>query len=236
MSKTGEFYAIEGSDGSGKSFQARLLSLWYQKNKIDCVLTEEHWRQDVLGQAIDAVVEHKMAKLDPLALQMTFVANRVNHTSVIISPGIEKGSLVITDRYAESTIAYANDEDRVFLINLTNELIKMGKIIRPDLTILIDVPVEVALERLELRRLGKNQVDLNKVVPELVVESTDASKLFCQSIFEKRPKLERVRNNYLERFNRSDERMVIVDGVGTAEEVHERLKTEIRRRSPLAVC
>ena len=118
----------------------------------------------------------------------------------------------------ESTLAYAGETDREILIMLTEEFIRSKKILRPDLSILIDVPVDKIMDRLELRR-------------RMMVGIGDSKAE--SSIFEKKPKLLRVRDNYLERFNKGDENMIIVDGSGTREEVHSRVVEEIQRRGIL---
>ena len=228
MSELGKFIVWEGPDGSGKTNQVVLTSKWLEgEYKIKNVPTAEHWKDDVLGQAIHTVVELKQAKLDSLALQQTFMANRVNHTAMFIKPFLDSGIWVLGDRYNESTINYAPNEYRDMLIRHTKDYEEIGKILIPDLSILVDVPAEEVIRRGEARRDGLRPKNLP---PELLLQSTEASKMGRESIFEKLEEQRRVRNNYLERFSCSDNRKVIVDGVGSFEEVQQRIRNEILRR------
>ena len=87
--------------------------------------------------------------------------------------------------------------------------------------------IEEIIRRGEARRDGLRPKNLP---PELLLQSTEASKMGRESIFEKLEEQRRVRNNYLERFSCSDNRKVIVDGVGSFEEVQQRIRNEILRR------
>jgi len=208
----GKLTEVEGLDGCGKSTQVIALGKRLDSLGIQRVITREHWPEDILGQAIHAVVEIKEAKLDSTALQLTFVGNRINHTIVQIIPALKKGLNVFSDRYLESTLAYADDQDRPIVIALTEMLITRGKILRPDLSILIDVPAEEAMKRLGIRKAGTASGE------------SDTSKVGRQSIFEKEQKLKRVRQNYLERFGCGAENKVIVSGLGSEEEVQMRIR------------
>ena len=218
IEKRGKFIVAEGLDGSGKTEQVRLLTEDLRRRGIDIIPTQEHWRGDILGQVIHKIVELKEEVVEPSAVQLTFIGNRLNHTSSFIEPLLRKGRNVVSDRYLESNLAYAGETDREILIMLTEEFIRSKKILRPDLSILIDVPVDKIMDRLELRR-------------RMMVGIGDSKAE--SSIFEKKPKLLRVRDNYLERFNKGDENMIIVDGSGTREEVHSRVVEEIQRRGIL---
>ena len=228
MSEKGIFVAIDGLDGSGKTVQVLQLTEYFRSAGMDVVPTREHWKEGVWGETIHQVVELKVRKSDKMATQIGFLADRVDHTA-FIKPLLKRGAMVISDRYSEASINYSVGEARAPVIEITDILTRTGYILVPDLYILLDVPVEEAMKRLERRRVG--EVNFRDFPKELIMELNSAEKFGQQSIFEKEEFLRGVRANYLERFSCSkDSTRVITDGVGTFEEVNERIKGEIQRR------
>ncbi len=146
------FIAFEGIDGAGKSTQARMLHEHLSGKGVKNVLTKEH-THGTIGALIDnalynmkkPMVNDRRANL--MALQLLFVADRAEHIYNFIKPKEEKGYVVISDRYLMSTIAYgmASGIERDWLATLNRYFP------RPDLTILIDVDPDNAMERLGKR-------------------------------------------------------------------------------------
>jgi len=143
----GMFIALEGGDGAGKSTQARLLVDALTQAGFDVVLTREPGGTPA-AEAIRAVVlSPEYAGLDPRAEALLFAAARSEHVHRLIRPALERGAIVITDRYVDSSIAYQGvarglGVDVIAEINLWAT---QGTL--PDLTVLLDVDATTGLDR-----------------------------------------------------------------------------------------
>lgn len=142
--KKGLFITFEGIDGCGKSTQARLLADYiFSLSKYNHVLKT---REPYKNQDIRKILQ---SESDPYSQAMKlaemFVKDRQQHVREIIAPNIRNGVHVISDRYSLSTLAYQQAQG----VSL-NELVKMHKgLIIPDLTYIVNVSVETAIERMK---------------------------------------------------------------------------------------
>ncbi len=136
----GIFIAVEGIDGSGTTTHTKLLAEWIEQQNIPVLLTHEPSDSEI-GKLIRIILRDKM--IPPATDALLFAADRVNHTRKQILPALENGSVVISDRYVESSIAYQSSSglpmDWVAQINRFA--------ITPDLTILLDLPPTTGLSR-----------------------------------------------------------------------------------------
>ena len=144
MSQTSRFLVVEGIDGCGKSTQAARLA-----ERLDAVLTFE-MGATALGRAVRELVLGHDTHPSDMAEALLIAADRAQHMAEVVEPALAAGRHVVSDRHAASTLAYQGWgrglplEDLLILV----ELATGGR--RPDLTILLDLPVEVA----EARRAG----------------------------------------------------------------------------------
>ncbi|MCL4388971.1 MAG: dTMP kinase [Candidatus Marsarchaeota archaeon] len=150
--------AFEGLDGSGKTTQARLL---FEKlsQSYSCILTKEPTDGPIGLFARDNMKSstNKDTMENTLLMEAFFIADRIDHVNSVIKPGLESGKVVITDRYVLSTIAYGG----VVGID-TNWLAELNKSFPiPDITFLMDIDTQAAMERLKTRAT-KPQVFENK--------------------------------------------------------------------------
>jgi dTMP kinase len=195
----GQFITLEGPDGSGKTTAARHLVEWLRTRGVDAVLTGEPGGTP-LGDEIRHIVLHHRGvadDLDPRADALLFAAQRAQHVARLIHPALERGAWVVCARFLDSSLAYQGagygiDEGamRELQAFATNGLV-------PDLTVLIDVPVEIGLGR---KRRGK----WNRF------EDTEGAAFF-----------EAVRSAYLGLAAAEPERFRVIDGSGTVPEVDE---------------
>ena len=191
---TGRFITVEGPDGSGKTTAARHLSEWLEARGVECVLTREPGGTP-LGDEIRRLVLHLRDvsdDLDPRADALLFAAGRAQHVARLIRPALERGAWVVSARYSDSSLAYQGAA-------YGNDLTEMRRLqafatggLAPDLTLLVDVPVEVGLERTS-RRAEWNRF-----------EDTEEAAFF-----------ERVRRAYLDLAATEPERIRVVDGSGS---------------------
>jgi dTMP kinase len=192
----GRFITLEGSEGSGKTTAARHLADWLRGRGDEVVLTAEPGGTP-LGEEVRRIVLHLRDVSDDLDVRadaLLYAAARAQHTARLILPALERGQHVVCARYLDSSLAYqgagyGNDPEQMRWLQrfATYDLL-------PDLTILIDVPVEVGLGR-------KRRGEWNRFEDTLAVE-----------FFEK------VRAAYLELAAAEPERFRVVDGSGSVEE------------------
>lgn len=143
----GTFISFEGIEGTGKSTHAKLLCEYLREKGFDAVLTEEPGGTPIgLGiREILLSVEHK--GMTPVVELLLYNASRAQHIREVIMPAIDRGSVVITDRFTDSTIAYQG-YGRGIDLNLIDsiDMIATGRL-RPDITLLLDLDVEAGLKR-----------------------------------------------------------------------------------------
>ncbi|MCD0450454.1 dTMP kinase [Actinocorallia sp. API 0066] len=143
----GLFIAFEGGEGAGKTTQSRLLAIWLRDNGFDVVTTREPGATKV-GMRLRAILlDRETTALSDRAESLLYAADRAQHVAAVVRPALERGSVVITDRYVDSTLAYQGygRELPVEEIRAVNEW-ATGELV-PDLTVLLDVPPTLGLGR-----------------------------------------------------------------------------------------
>lgn len=199
----GRFITLEGPDGSGKTTAARHLADWLSARGLGVVLTHEPGGTPI-GEEIRRLVLHLRDvsdALDPRADALLFAAGRAQHVAVVIGPALKRGDWVVSARFADSSLAYQGHA-------YGNDLEELRRLqhfathgLQPDLTILLDVPVEVGLRR-------KRHGAWNRF------EDTQGIAFF-----------EKVRAGYLALAAAEPQRIRVLDGSGTVDAVD----VEVRR-------
>ena len=141
------FITFEGGEGSGKSTQTRLLYSRLKKLAIPVLLTHEPG-VTALGKKVTGLLKwSKNIKISPISELLLFNASRAQLVDELIKPALATGNIVICDRYYNSTLAYQSYARGLDLrmVKSVNKIGSQGLV--PDLTILLDVPVEKAFER-----------------------------------------------------------------------------------------
>ena len=136
----GLFIAFEGGDGAGKSTQARYLGAHLEGLGDTVILTREPGGTPIGDKLRALVLDHGNGTIDARAEALMFAASRAAHVDQVILPAITRGDIVITDRYIDSSVAYQGSGRELGVTQLRdlNAWATMG--LRPDLTILLDVP------------------------------------------------------------------------------------------------
>ncbi|GAA1022057.1 hypothetical protein Aple_064420 [Acrocarpospora pleiomorpha] len=143
----GMFIAFEGGEGSGKTTQSRLLAIWLRDQGFDVVQTREPGSTKI-GMRLRAILlDSTHQGLSARAETLLYAADRAEHVEKVIRPALYRNSMVVCDRYVDSSLAYQGagrslDTEDVAKVNAwaTGGLV-------PDLTVLIDVPPSVGLRR-----------------------------------------------------------------------------------------
>ncbi|MFA6434309.1 MAG: dTMP kinase [Elusimicrobiales bacterium] len=144
--KRGLFIVFEGPDRSGKSTQARLLVKWLKKKNKEVVLTREPGGTR-LSEKIREILLDPKSKIEPLTELFLYETSRIKHTLSIIKPALKAGKIVVSDRFTMSTTAYQG-HGRGIPIKTVETLNKIATDnLKPDLTIVFDIPDKVFNER-----------------------------------------------------------------------------------------
>jgi len=156
--RRGRFITFEGGEGAGKSTQIRLLADRLDAVKLRAIVTREPGGSPG-AEIIRYIVLAGMGKLlGPEAETLLFAAARDDHVHTVIEPALAQGIWVLCDRFADSTRAYQGALGNVAPAVLNAmERVTIGNL-KPDLTVILDVPVEVGMQRASARR-GKGEPD-----------------------------------------------------------------------------
>jgi dTMP kinase len=148
----GKFISFEGGEGSGKSTQIKLLAERLAVAKLRAIVTREPGGSPG-AEIIRHLVLSGMGKLlGPDAETLLFAAARDDHVRTVIEPALTQGTWVLCDRFSDSTRAYQGQLGKVApgILNAMQR-VTIGDL-KPDLTIILDVPVELGLKRASIRR------------------------------------------------------------------------------------
>ena len=192
----GIFIAFEGGEGTGKSTQSKLLQRWLEQEGETVVLSREPGGTDLGKDLREILLGHETGIISPRAEALLYAADRAHHVFSVIRPGLDRGDVVITDRYFDSSAAYQG-AGRVLNPSEVARISRWAtESLYPTLTILIDVPAEVGLSRLQSR-------------DRLEAEPTEFH--------------ERVRQEFLQIAMIDPERYFVVDGTQSVEEIHKQI-------------
>lgn len=148
----GMFIVLEGPEGGGKSTLAKKLHKAMNYAGHDTLLTREPGGTAVCDKLRSILLDPETKMQSELAVLFLFLTIRAEHVETKVKPAIKSGMHVICDRFSASTIAYQGDKFPVEMLKELDATVRQG--ITPDLTILLDLPVEVGMER--NRSAGKN--------------------------------------------------------------------------------
>jgi len=208
--RVGLFITLEGIDGSGKSTHLRAIASWLRSKGLEVVTTKEPG-----GAAIGRVVRRLLLRKareksggSDMAELLLFLAARADHTSSVILPHLRGGEVVVSERYADSSLAYQGYGRGLDLnmIRRLNEKACQG--LRPDLTILLDLAPKEATPRLSTRRR------LDKL------ETLGLS-------FHRR-----VRKGYLELARAEPDRIKVIDASGSRSQVRREILRTLEAATP----
>jgi len=204
--QAGRFLTVEGGEGVGKSTNIAFIKDWLEARKIALTVTREPGGT-AMGEKIRELLLTKSDEpVDENAELLMIFAARAQHLRQVISPALAKGQWVLCDRFTDATYAYQGGGRGLSFEKIaTLETLVQGDL-RPDLTLILDVPVEVGLERIakrgELDRFEEEKIEF----------------------------FEKVRQTYLERAKVNPERYVLIDASLDLVSVQQQLKDQLQQR------
>ena len=199
------FVTFEGIEGCGKTTQAKLLCEALVDRGYSVVFTREPGGTPAAEELRSFLLKPREERFPPFAELSVYEAARSFHVENLIKPSLKEGAVVICDRFIDSTLAYQGYGRGIdlSLVERLNREATGG--LKPDLTVLIDLPVEEAFKRISERRKDRMESESLK---------------FHQ----------RVREGFLEIARREPERFLIVDGRKEVEELHTLILGEVLGR------
>jgi dTMP kinase len=206
---TGKLISFEGSEGSGKSTQIARLAAHFQKTHREVITTREPGGTEI-GEQIRNIIVHN-SKGDEMCAEtelLLFSAARAQLVREVIAPALMRGAIVLSDRFLDSSTVYQGigrnlAADPVAQINR----FAVGNVM-PDLTVVIDVPTEISLERLRQRasdlpdRMERENVEFYK----------------------------KIREGYLVLAKGMPERFIVIDGTKGEDAVEKKVWSEVQAR------
>jgi len=162
MTERGLFITFEGGDGTGKTTQSALLTEWLTGRGRTIVHAREPGGTD-LGVEVREIVMHRRGYVAPRAEALLYAADRAHNVATVVRPALERGDVVIQDRYLDSSVAYQG-AGRVLSTSEVRELsLWATEGLLPDLTVLLDLDPTVGRERLDASRTRYDRLEAEKL-------------------------------------------------------------------------
>ena len=143
----GLFIAFEGGEGAGKTTQSRLLAIWLRDHGFDVVTTREPGATKVGMRLRALLLDRETTSLSDRAETLMYAADRAQHVDTVIRPALDRGAVVITDRYIDSCLAYQGAGRELEVSEIAEVNAWATDHLLPDLTILLDVAPSLGLNR-----------------------------------------------------------------------------------------
>ncbi|WP_417511034.1 dTMP kinase [Microbacterium sp.] len=202
-SRPGLWITLEGGDGSGKTTQAEMLESWLADAGHTVLRTREPGGSEV-GQLIRDIVLHHTGEIAPRAEALLYAADRANHVATVVQPALNRGEIVLQDRYLDSSVAYQG-AGRVLDGSQVRDLsLWATEGALPDLTLLLDLDPAAARVRLDA-----------------------ADKPFDRLEAEKLDFHTRVREAFLALAKAEPERFLVVDALASVENIAEQIRARV---------
>ena len=200
----GKFITLEGIEGSGKSVQLDLLEEELKKRKVRFLITQQPGGTPFGKEVRQILLQREGAQREPTAELLLYLADRYQHLKEVIEPSLTQDLHVFCDRYHDATLAYQGHA-RGLGFPMVDQLAKILALRIPDLTLVLDLEVEVGLKRARAR----NQKENSETWGRFEAEDLDFHR--------------RVKEGYQLLVQREPDRVLPVDASGTPEEVFKNL-------------
>lgn len=200
----GVWITLEGGDGSGKTTQSALLAEWVENAGRIVVRTREPGGSAV-GQLIRDIVLHHRGDIAPRAEALLYAADRAQHVATVVRPALDRGDVVLQDRYLDSSVAYQGAGRVLDATEIRDLSLWAAEGALPDLTVLLDLDPVVARTRLDF-----------------------ADKPFDRLEAEKAEFHGRVREAYLALADAEPDRFLVLDAAAASDEIATQIRDRVR--------
>jgi len=196
------FITLDGIDGAGKSTNLAVMKAWFEKHKLPVLFTREPGGTPA-GEALREILLNPATQVSLRTETLLMFAARQQHLETVILPALKNGTHVISDRFTDATFAYQGGGRGVPLQDIATLEHWVQGDFRPDLTLLLDVPLEVSMARINQTR-EKDRFE------------QEEAEFF-----------NRVREVYLQRANEQPERYAVIDSSQSLDAVKNQIETAL---------
>ena len=204
------FITLDGIDGAGKSTNLAVMKAWFEKHKLPVLFTREPGGTPA-GEALREILLNPATQVSLRTETLLMFAARQQHLETVILPALKNGTHVVSDRFTDATFAYQGGGRGVPLQDIATLEHWVQGDFRPDLTLLLDVPLEVSIARINQTR-EKDRFE------------QEAAEFF-----------NRVREVYLQRAAKQPERYAVIDSSQSLDAVKTQIETALDRHFGLNV-
>ncbi|MGN6272675.1 MAG: dTMP kinase [Protaetiibacter sp.] len=202
-STAGLFLTFEGGDGSGKSTQSALLTEWLAAQGRTVVHSREPGGTE-LGLELREIILHRRGYIAPRAEALIYAADRAHNIATVVRPALERGDIVIQDRYLDSSVAYQGAGRVLEPTEVRDVSLWATEGLLPHLTILLDLDIETGRARLDDARTRYDRLE------------AEAAEFH-----------HRVREAYLALAAAEPERFLVLDATAPVEALAERIRARV---------
>ena len=204
--KPGKFITFEGGEGAGKSTQVKRLAGFLVSRGNSVVETREPGGSSGAEEIRRLLVEGSVDRWDAMTETLLLMAGRRSHLRDLVEPALQRGSSVLCDRFSDSTIAYQGYGQGMDITKIREiQRLAIGDV-RPDLTLLLDIPAEEGLNRAAARgeaaRYERMDINIHR----------------------------RIRDGFLELASNEPERFEVIDAQGSVDAIENQIRNCIERR------
>ena len=196
------FITLDGIDGAGKSTNLAVMKAWFEKHKLPVLFTREPGGTPA-GEALREILLNPATQVSLRTETLLMFAARQQHLETVILPALKNGTHVVSDRFTDATFAYQGGGRGVPLQDIATLEHWVQGDFRPDLTLLLDVPLEVSMARINQTR-EKDRFE------------QEAAEFF-----------NRVREVYLQRAAKQPERYTVIDSSQSLDAVKTQIETAL---------
>ena len=196
------FITLDGIDGAGKSTNLAVMKAWFEKHKLPVLFTREPGGTPA-GEALREILLNPATQVSLRTETLLMFAARQQHLETVILPALKNGTHVVSDRFTDATFAYQGGGRGVPLQDIATLEHWVQGDFRPDLTLLLDVPLEVSMARINQTR-EKDRFE------------QEAAEFF-----------NRVREVYLQRAIEQPERYAVIDSSQSLDAVKNQIETAL---------
>jgi dTMP kinase len=202
------FITFEGIEGCGKTTQIGHLTSYFKKNQRPFLLTREPGGTRVGEKIRQILLSSDTIGIEPMAELFLYVADRVQHCRQVIAPALREGQVVLCDRFADATTVYQGYGRGLDLAWIEEIHARVLEQVKPDLTFLLDLPVEVGLKR-AWKRLEQDQTKEDRFEKEALE-------------FHRR-----IREGYLALARKEPNRILVLDGMKDEQTLHREIVSRL---------